>query len=344
MSTGSPLPRVDEPCWYEVRETSCIGAARRAATLLAQRVDFSECRTTEAGIIATELCTNLIKHAGGGRLLLRSLDDHGIEMLAVDSGPGIVDPVLAETDGYTTAGSLGIGLGAIRRLSDAYDLYSTPGKGTALAVRMWSGPRPQRWAGFRGAGLSRPAISGFVCGDDYALREEGGRLVVLLSDGLGHGPEARSASQVAVRTFLDQPYQGLTGTLELIHQACGRTRGVAVSMAELDPVRGLVRFAGIGNVNGWVVRHGERRGLTVLPGIAGHRIHGVREQEVPAPADSWVVLHSDGLTDRWNLDAYPGLLVRDPLLIAGVLLRDAGVYRDDASIVVFGSTGSNCER
>jgi serine phosphatase RsbU (regulator of sigma subunit) len=120
-----------------------------------------------------------------------------------------------------------------------------------------------------------------------------------------------------------------------MHERLRPTRGAALAVAAIDYAERTVRFAGIGNVAAWIVHHDGRQGMISQPGIVGHNVRTpVREATYALPRGSIVVLHSDGLTDRWDLKDYPGLLNRAPVVLAAVLLRDAGIRHDDASILV----------
>ncbi len=93
-------------------------------------------------IVATELASNLRKHAAGGVILLSAFEDStgvGVECVALDSGPGISDVSTALRDGYSTAGGSGTGLGAVQRLSHVFDDYSRPGLGSAFLARVQPG-------------------------------------------------------------------------------------------------------------------------------------------------------------------------------------------------------------
>ena len=104
-------------------------------------------RVAELAIVAAELTSNLVKHAQEGVLLLRPArtgDVAGVELIAIDSGPGMADLTVSSRDGHSTTGTLGIGLGAIARQASWYDAWSRPGRGTVLAVQVWAtevGPR-----------------------------------------------------------------------------------------------------------------------------------------------------------------------------------------------------------
>jgi len=321
-----------EPDWFRIDDDSAIGAARRAAIRMANEMHLSPSRTGEAAIVVTEMATNLRRHAADGALALRVLRDGdraGVGIVAVDAGPGMSDPQRSAGDGYSTGGTLGIGLGAIERLSSWSDSISIPGQGTVLVADIWEDGAPPRR---RLAWLTRALTGEEVCGDAVAVREDDGRIVVLVVDGLGHGPLAALAATAAVRAFGEHPCTTAGAVVGDLHRALGGTRGAALSVADLDARTRTVTYAGIGNIAGWILDHESRRGMISSPGIAGHKARRVQEWRYDVPAGSRVVLHSDGLTSKWVPG--PTLLSRDPVLAAAALLRDAGTRHDDASVAV----------
>ena len=141
-------------CQIPVTEASQPSAARFAAHAAAGDAGFREEASYRAGLVATELATNLVKHASGGEILVRCSEraGHGeVEIISIDRGPGIADVSRAMEDGRSTAGSAGTGLGAVRRLSDEFDVFSQPGRGTVILARL-RGNRNARPA-------SRPLVS-----------------------------------------------------------------------------------------------------------------------------------------------------------------------------------------
>nr|WP_320067373.1 ATP-binding SpoIIE family protein phosphatase [Micromonospora sp. RTGN7] len=323
----------DHGLWFGFESGSAV---RRAAERLGHQLDIGETRIADLAIVAAELTSNLIKHADNGVLLLRPVrrgDQAGVELIAIDSGPGMADLTVSSRDGHSTAGTLGIGLGAIMRQADWFDGYSLPGKGTVLAVQVWPrGPVPeQSWT----AALTRPLAGESVSGDGYAVRVVEGRHQVLVSDGLGHGPLAAAATDAALAAFRSAPAASPAVVVQHLHRAMSHTRGAALAVAEVVADAGLLRYAGLGNISAAVVVEGERRrGLVSLPGIAGHQRPVVREYDYAFPSGAALVMHSDGVVDRWQFDDYPGLGSRTPLVMAATLLRDAGLRRDDACVLV----------
>lgn len=324
----------DRGIWFRLEAGSTGSVVRRAAERLGQQLELGDARTADLAIVAAELSSNLAKHAEDGVLLLRPVRgerEAGVELVAIDAGPGMADLGLSSRDGHSTAGTLGIGLGAIARQASWFDGYSLPGRGTVLAVQVWpSDANGTPWVG----ALTRPLSGEAVSGDGYAVRVADGRRQVLVCDGLGHGPLASAASDAAIAAFHAAPAAPPAVVVEYLHRAMSHTRGAAVGVAELDPPAGVLRYAGLGNITAQVVAGGRRRGLVSLPGIAGHQRPTVREYEYGLEPQDLLVMHSDGVVDRWQLDDYPGLAARSPLVVAATVLRDAGTRRDDACVLV----------
>jgi anti-sigma regulatory factor (Ser/Thr protein kinase) len=338
MSGGSvaalPEGLLDEGLWFRVEAAGTASAVRRAAERLAIELGMTDPRRADLAIVAAEVASNLVKHADEGVLLLRPVradGQAGVELLAVDSGPGMRDVAHSVGDGNSTAGTLGIGLGAIVRQASWYDVHSVPGRGTVLVVQVWPGTPPApAWA----AGLTRPLTGEPVSGDGWATRTVDGRRQVLVCDGLGHGRLAAAATHEAVRVFADAPAGPPAVVVEALHRALNHTRGAALAVGELDADAALVRYAGLGNIAGTVhLPDGTRRGMVSLPGIAGHQRRTIREYDYPMPPGAVVIMHSDGVVDRWTVADQPGLLDHSPQLIAATVLRDAGTRRDDACVL-----------
>ncbi|WIY06577.1 ATP-binding protein/SpoIIE family protein phosphatase [Amycolatopsis mongoliensis] len=335
MTVTDCLPVTEDVAWVTVDDPTAAGRARRVATGLAERLGFTEKRTAEVGIVVTELATNLDRHARQGTLVVRSVratTHAAVEVVAADRGPGIADPAVAIEDGHSTTGTLGVGLGAVHRLSDTVTVFSEPGRGTVVTARF----RP---AGADladdAAGMTRPITGEEVCGDAYAVMRADGRMRLMMCDGSGHGPLAASAAQEAVRIFCERPAgEPPEQVIAAIHSALRSSRGGAVAVADLVPAEGRVRFAGLGNIAAAVVLEDRKQGMVSVPGIAGYQARTIRAFDHELPAGAAVVLHSDGLTEKWRPGQWNALFDSTPLVIAAALVRDAGVRNDDASVLV----------
>jgi anti-sigma regulatory factor (Ser/Thr protein kinase) len=327
---------VEDLEWIAVEDGSAPGRVRRTATALARRLGFSEHRAGEVAIAATELATNLHRHAVAGTVLVRvrrEADDAAVELVMTDAGPGVADLAAFAADGRSSAGTLGIGLGAVLRLSTWFDAHSVVGRGTVMIATFWRAAAPV--ARPTVGALTRTMTGESVCGDACAVRTHEGVTTLLLADGLGHGPLAALASGEAVRAFAQDAGDAPPAeTIRRLNAVLRPTRGAAVAVVRLDPAAAGLTFAGIGNVAAWVDDGEQRRALVSSPGIVGSNVKTVRELEMGLAAGALVVLHSDGLTSKWSLDPYPGLRQRDPHLVAATLIRDAGIRHDDASVMV----------
>jgi anti-sigma regulatory factor (Ser/Thr protein kinase) len=322
-----------------VEETSKTAEARRTAREMALGLGMDQSGAEQVAIATTEACTNLLKHAGGGQVLLQTSTEGAdavplLELLAVDKGPGMSNLDQCLQDGYSTGSSLGQGLGAMQRLSGQMDIYTLSGKGTVILARWWLAGNG--WHGMQRVGAVNVAKPGQeVCGDAWGCARNGADLVILVADGLGHGMEARLASSEAVRQLYENPELPPKALLTRVHQALRSTRGAAVAIAHIDCERGKLTFAGVGNIAARIYAGSQgRHNLVSLNGTAGHQCERIQEFSYPWPADGLLVLHSDGLSTGTTLDAYPGLAARDPVLIAGVLYRDFSRDRDDSTVVV----------
>ncbi len=326
--------------WLRVEDASAVAACRSAATALAGRLQFPASRTSQLALAVTEAASNLYKHAQQGSLLLtvnRDAERPGIELVSIDSGPGLNDVRAALRDGHSTAGTLGVGLGAIVRLADFSDLYSRPGRGTALIARFWpeSGPPAMGRPAISCGGLIRPITGEVECGDAFGALRTADTVTAVLCDGLGHGPLAAAASAVAVAAVLEEPAGEPAALLERAHRRMAGTRGGAVGIVQV--VGDVARFAGLGNVAASILSAGGRKSMLSVPGIAGHQARVIRQYDYEMPPGAAIILHSDGISSRWEVAALPGLDTRDPLLIAAVLLGEAGIHRDDAGVLVLRS-------
>lgn len=317
-----------------VSDPSQVGEARRAASEFARAAGMAETQRGKIALVATEMATNLLKHAGGGQIVIAGFDDadgDGIQLLALDQGPGMAQAQRCIADGFSTTGTAGTGLGAIARQADHCAIFSRPGLGTAVLARFCKIAAGSRGAGERGD-VSATYPGETVCGDGWCYAADPEE-TLLLVDGSGHGPHAALATEIAVRTFREHSEADLSRLAEILHRALRQTRGAAIAIARLDPARRLVRYVGIGNISGTLIVGNETRRMISHNGTAGHTAPHIREFTYAYEGIPLILLHSDGISAKWDVAAYPGLAASHPGLIAGVLFRDFRRERDDACIV-----------
>jgi anti-sigma regulatory factor (Ser/Thr protein kinase) len=320
-----------------IKDVSQTAEARREAVAIAGRNGFNEADIGRVALIATELGTNLVKHGRGGELLVGTFADdegNGIELLAIDQGPGIGNVEQCLRDGYSSAGTAGNGLGAVIRQSQLVDVASWPGVGTGVLSRVQPGtPDRKRSTSHSGWGAVSVAMPGQeVCGDSWSVQADGAT-TFFVADGLGHGQEAADASVEAVRLFHRFNGHRVPTLLDYVHGGLRATRGAAVSIARFDPAARQVVFSGIGNVAGGLESNGALRRMVTMPGTAGHNARKIKGFDYPFE-NGLIVLASDGIGTSWNFGRYPGIQSVHPALIAAILYRDFGRKRDDATVLV----------
>jgi anti-sigma regulatory factor (Ser/Thr protein kinase) len=311
---------------HTISHTAHADAARRAIVHLASRLTTDVPLLGRIGVVVQEMARNLVIHAGGGELLYYQ-DDSRLELLAVDRGPGMVDVARCLADSYSSKGTMGAGLGAISRLSDRFDIYSQPERGTVVLAQFHLQPP----AGpLISAGVSLPYPGEELCGDAWAVN--GNRLLVC--DGLGHGYAANEASRKARELFREHDSNlPLETLLERMHRVLTSTRGGAVALAEVLPQQAQVRFCGVGNIAG-VLYDGRSRSMVSGNGTVGYRIGRIQSFSYPWSPTTVLLMASDGISTRFDLASYPGLVGRHPAVIAAVLHRDFRRHNDDATMVV----------
>ena len=324
--------------FFSIQEASQIGEARRSASALARLLNFDTTEIEKVAIVTTEMASNLVKHTNGGHLLIQPLEQQGItgiELLSLDQGPGMSNVAACLADGYSTAGSRGEGLGAIQRMATVFDIYSLKASGTALLAQLWAQPLPKKSqrARLELGVVCLPKPGETLNGDSWAVRWQAEQDLFLVVDGLGHGPGAATAAYEAVRVFQNAQLIEPTVLVEKMHQVLRSTRGAVVALVAISLGQQLT-FVGVGNIVGTVLTNDKSQHTISHNGTVGHTIHRIQPFTYPWTPQSLLILHSDGLGTRWNLNAYPGLRERHPSLIAGVLYRDFKRGTDDVTVLV----------
>ena len=320
-----------------IADSSAIAQARRLAADQARQLNWDDAAVGRAELIATEIATNILKHASDGCISLVRTGPR-LQVLAIDRGQGIAEVDAAVTPGFSTAGTRGNGLPAIRRMARRFEIVPTRGKGAVVAVELDGVPRmaaPESLQPPSSVGAVSIARAGEdVCGDTWALRVTGTRMSLLVCDGLGHGAHAAEASLQARATFLQSPHGRAAELMDRLHAALRPTRGAAAAIAQYDRSTRSLTFCGIGNISGVIVHPTAAKHLVSHNGILGHVAGRIAEFAYDwRPGDN-LIMHSDGLSGRWRPEDYPGLWLRSPAAIAGTLYRDFARDRDDATIAV----------
>jgi anti-sigma regulatory factor (Ser/Thr protein kinase) len=318
----------------DVEHEADIGAARRSASAIAIEAGLTEERSSDVALITTELATNIVRHGKHGGVLVSLVSDgvkNGVSLVAWDRGPGMnVDACIP--DGVSSRGTRGAGLGAVIRIASRWDAYSQPGAGTVVTASVFANGAPK--STFASGGICVPCPGERVAGDGWDAKEVGDSALVVACDGLGHGPGAHDASSAVIAAFRASSSTSPAVLVDTAHGAARATRGAAGTVARIDLATRTLTIAGVGNVAAWLVDGERTKQLVTQHGTLGQVAPKLREESYPFPPHALLVMCSDGLKSRWNLEPYPGLAQRHPSTIAAVLWRDLARGRDDATAVV----------
>ncbi len=328
-----------EPRVVPVRHAGDVIAAQHAARELARTIGFRDLECEQIALAASELATNLVRHANGGILKMYDVeagDRHGMAVETEDQGPGIVQPERALADGFSTAGGLGLGLGTVHRIMDELEFSARPSGGLKVSGRRWVRPStagvfPQQLVFGVATRARRHELEN---GDAFVLRRWAGGALAGVIDGLGHGEHAERAAQAArayIEDHFDQPIASLFAGVAVV---CRRTRGVVMALARFDLEAGTVDVASVGNVEVRFLGGPPGRNLVVRRGILG-----VNAPRPVVNAHAWtgdmtLVLHSDGLHSHWSAEALGRISWAEPADAAHTLLEEFGKDDDDATVVV----------
>ncbi len=311
------------------------------AELLAAEIGFDAVARKEIGIVAAELVSNIIRHAGSGELHLEQVkrnSNTGMQLVSYDQGPGIKEPNLVTADGYSDDCGLGYGLGSINRIMDELEIDSPiwNQRGCRVVCRKWLFmkedaviPSPLSFGV-----ATRPLPGSKFNGDAYFLKTWGNKALLAVIDGLGHGQFAHRASQKArnyLQSHFDQPFGSL---LMGVGRECLTTRGVVMALARFDWQQRTLHFTSVGNISTRIFGAPGDLNLPIRRGILGRRAPKPIISEHQWDPSYTLVMHSDGLRTHWGIGDVPGLTKMPAQKAAKRLLDSFSKQTDDAVVAV----------
>lgn len=302
--------------------------------------DFDKKRIGELDIVLAEMTSNLHKYANDGEVLaavFREEENTYIELICIDSGPGMTDIVRMTTDGYSSGKTMGHGLGSIKRLSDHAEIFSQQGWGTIVLSRIYKTPPPAKAARIelliKALVVAKPGEQ--VSGDGYCLKTTRGITKLLIADGLGHGPDANLAINEAAKIFRRCPEDSPAEILRDINREVRKTRGLVATIASFDLKNKNIRIAGIGNISSRFTSPALSKNCLAYNGIVGHNIPNTMNDQVIDPkVYNQLVMCSDGIRSRWDTNRVPGIQRSDLSIQAAAIYKDYARKTDDMSVII----------
>jgi Stage II sporulation protein E (SpoIIE) len=184
------------------------------------------------------------------------------------------------------------------------------------------------------AATSRPYPGEEANGDAWLVTWTVAGCRIVLVDGVGHGPPAAAASRITLETLALAPDLAPAAALHRCHHALVGTRGAVISIAQIAADGTHLVYTGIGNIEAQLWQAGRAHRPIAYRGIVGAVIPTVRSFVLALEPDWILLLHTDGVRARFELEALAGFRERDPGRLAATVLTDWGCTTDDAAVVV----------
>ena len=324
-----------------VQGESAIILLRSRLLSVAQRLGFSEIQRENMALVASEMVSNQVKHAQlKGQVQIWQQPGPTLDILALDYGQGIPNLLDAQRDGFSTANTLGKGLGSIQRLADEAAIYTQPSTGTHCK---WTGTAVL--ARFRLAREARknaaePVAVGLFSralsddrynGDRIYLKRDKEKLRWLHLDGLGHGENAQNTTADLASHLLDKDP---ATALESVDRHLQGTRGAVAVIGEIGFAPRKLQLLGVGDMLAAVYNRDALHKISFAPGILGLEHQSPTQFGEVFEGHGVVITASDGIRRSWDESAFPGLFGQPPQLIAYVLGNIMGRISDDQSLCV----------
>ncbi|MDB5112712.1 MAG: Stage sporulation family protein [Mucilaginibacter sp.] len=326
---------------FKASDRSYFSLIKKDIHNLAKNAGFSDKKLADLDIIVSEITSNLHKHARNGEILVglfKEKENLYIELIGIDNGPGMQEPFKMIKDGFSSANTMGIGLGSIQRLSTQFDLYSMKGWGTIILTRIYNktvepGLLSTPKVTIRKLVVTMPGQ--IKCGDGTSSTVTPQHFKLLVADGLGHGEEANFAVIEAVKAFKQCTDHSPSEILKYIHEAIRKTRGIVGSIVVFDFESNIWKMAGVGNISTRMSNFLQIKNQMSYNGTVGHNIlSGMSDQEVKLEDYNQVTSCSDGINPRWDTSKFTGISRCDLSIQAAAIYKDFAGKTDDMAVVI----------
>jgi anti-sigma regulatory factor (Ser/Thr protein kinase) len=324
---------------FNVADRSYFAIIKREVHTLTLNAGFSPQKVGEIDIIVAELVSNLVKHGGGGRVAVKlevEKDNTLLELICIDSGKGMADVNRMMVDGVSTKNTLGQGMGAMKRLSHLFQVYSMKDWGTVTLIRIWKNDpalfNPGPLSQIRSVIIPKPGET--ACGDGFFYKATTDTISFFLGDGLGHGPEAEKAITQAGEAFMKCHEKDPASVIRYINSSVRKTRGLVGTVVSLDIKERKWRICGIGNIQTRIAEGIELKGYMAYNGIIGLNLpNTLKTHEMPYENGQLLLMCSDGIKSRWDIFRYQHIMRYDLSILCAAVLKDFSRNTDDAAVV-----------
>ena len=319
-----------------IYDEASVSLARQQVRETGDRLSLSKDVIENVALIASELTHNQLSHAKQGYFSVTGIERNGLkglEVIAADLGPGIDKPDVAIRDKVSTQGSLGAGLAAVCRIADEVEFDNRISEGTCIVARKFATPSTEPACEI--AIMGRPYPGELISGDDAVVLKSISGFVAAVCDGLGHGPEAREASNRAIEVLSQQPGLDLNQLMITLNGEVARTRGCVISIARFNRADGSIEYVSAGDVYAHLYHLRDAHFFTPTPLVIGtgqFQKQRIRVERVTVKPGSVLVMFTDGLKSRTTLKGELEVL-RQPVITIAQHLLDKNSRPDDDALV-----------
>ncbi|MBD3581876.1 ATP-binding protein [Flavobacterium selenitireducens] len=323
----------------EVEDRSHIAFIKRQVNADLADHGISLQQAAKVDLVIAELATNIIKHAGFGKLLYRiskKASEIVFEMYSLDNGPGSDNMQKKVQDGVSSSNTLGHGLGSIKRLSRDFHIYSAKNWGTVVYCKVVvSGPEVidsrKPTVDMGAVQVCYPGEK--ICGDAYAVRKVEKGYLIFVGDGLGHGFNAHHAVKLALEIFDSTRSVDPVVILTDMNRHVKDSRGLVASVIYLNMTDAKMSVCGVGNISVRVVNGLAYKSFISYNGIIGANFpRTIVNSTYDLCKYDILVVNSDGIQSKWNLNAMPSILKYDANIIASAIYKSYARNNDDMTV------------
>jgi anti-sigma regulatory factor (Ser/Thr protein kinase) len=316
-----------------VYDEASVSSARQRVREIGSTFNGSKALVESAVLIASELTHNQLAHSRQGYFAVKAIERgevKGLEVVAADIGPGLQKTVLTGAGAVREGSSLGAGLEGVFRLADEVDIDTRGAEGLCVVARKFEA---QAVPFCEVAICGTPCPGEVISGDDATCFQSESGLLAAVCDGLGHGPEAREASNAAVESISRHRDQDLRELVLAVNKEIAGTRGCTLTVVRFNAGSRMLQCLSAGDIRAQLYHVRDAHFFTPSPLVVGDRQLPARRlhvEEVSVAPGSVLAMFTDGLQSRTNVKGDLDLLRRPAVTIAQQLIERHARLTDDA--------------
>ena len=294
MKTEKVLPSIK----FLVESDEDIYRVRTEMTKFASSISLTGKDLEELKIVLTEISKNILKHGSSGKLSISFGDTSEKSIYIVAENPtSDSDTTRVFDDGYSTANTLGIGLGAVKRLLTDVNVRVEGGKFILTGKKVFA---EKKKSVIQTSVYSRPKPGFKSNGDAYFIKRYEDNAIVAVIDGIGHGDKASQASKIALKVLEDRFREDLEQIVINIHRQSHGSRGCVMGMVRMNK-EGRIEYLGVGNIRTQIYTTDMYKRLVSFDGLLGSNMRTLRTDRFELTTPCLIVMHSDGVSS-FNFD------------------------------------------